>query len=61
MKSILLCSYASERSRPEKIERWIRDLVRYREAWSADPLKRETAEILLRKAESWPRGYARVR
>ncbi len=53
MKSLLLCSYASERSHPEKIDRWIDELTRYRDTQPRDPKQLETVEILLRKARSW--------
>jgi hypothetical protein len=59
MKSLLLCSYASERSHPEKIDRWITELTRYRETQPRDAKQRETVEILLRKARSW-RARAQV-
>jgi hypothetical protein len=59
MKSLLLCSYASERSNPEKIDRWITELTRHRETQLRDPKQLETVEILLRKARSW-RARAQV-
>jgi hypothetical protein len=53
MKSLLLCSYASENSPPEKIDRWISDLINVREACPADSKQVETVDLLLRKARSW--------
>jgi hypothetical protein len=53
MKSVLLCSYASENSPPEKIDRWISELLDYREAAPLDPKQVETVDLLLRKARSW--------
>jgi hypothetical protein len=53
MKSLLLCSYASESSQPEKIDRWISELLNYREACPLDSKQVETVDLLLRKARSW--------
>jgi hypothetical protein len=53
MKSVLLCSYASENSPPEKIERWISELLDYRRAAPLDPKQVETVDLLLSKALSW--------
>lgn len=60
MKTQLLCSYASERSHPDKIDRWISELVCYREACAADPKQAEIVDILLRKARSWSAGRVQV-
>lgn len=51
--ALLLCSYASERSRPDKIEAWISELSRYRELHKDDPERLESIEILLNRAHGW--------
>lgn len=51
--SFLLCSYASERSRPEKIQAWISELVRLRAEHGQVPERAEAIDKLLTKAQSW--------
>ena len=54
----LICTYASERSHPEKIRRWIADLEQMRRAHGQDPDRAETIDFLLARARSWLEGRA---
>jgi hypothetical protein len=51
--TMLLCSFASPRSRPEKIERWIDYLQMLGERHGHDPESARLIEQLLAKARSW--------
>jgi len=51
--AFLVCTYASERSRPEKIEAWISELLGLREEHREYPDRVETIEVLLEKARGW--------
>ncbi|MQA90959.1 MAG: hypothetical protein GEU90_12090 [Gemmatimonas sp.] len=54
--AFLLCSYASERSRPEKIEAWISELVGLREVHRNYPDRVETIDLFLERARGWLEG-----
>lgn len=49
----LICTYASEHSRPEKIRRWISDLQELRDHCGDDPSRAEMIDLLLGRARSW--------
>ena len=51
--ALLRCSYASERSHPDKIEAWISELSRYREIHKDNPEQLKSIEILLNRANGW--------
>jgi hypothetical protein len=49
----LICTYASERSQPEKIQRWISDLLEMREECGDDPVRTAMIDLLLGRARGW--------
>jgi hypothetical protein len=51
--SVLLCSFASHRSSPEKIQRWIAHLEAKLESHWDDPDAARVIHALLTKARRW--------
>lgn len=51
--AVLVCSFASERTDPEKLERYISYLAEMRDRNRDDPLQTEAIDVLLRRAQSW--------
>lgn len=51
--TMLLCTFASQRSSPEKIRRWIAHLEEKRSQHQDDPEAVRTIEHLIRKAQRW--------
>lgn len=51
--AVLLCTFASQRSTPEKIRRWIDHLEEKRRKHHDDPEAMKTIEHLLHKAQRW--------
>lgn len=55
---MLLCTFASPRSAPDQIQRWIAYLEKLRERHQEDPEAVRLVEALLERARSWPAGAA---
>ena len=55
---MLICKFASQSSRPEKIRDWISYLEQLNERHGSDSEARRTLERLLDEARSWEREIA---